>query len=258
MRYLKYLICIIIFINLTGCAIKSEFMLRQSKEKKLNLDPSSIKPVARYMEGLILKPSFVSLSKEGINIYIRYLNRKVLENFFDNEKRFGKLAGPNPYFKDVLVFYIRITNNTGGKIKLDPKNFVLLDDLHNQYSYLNPDYIISLYKARSIVYSITKSTQELTPGGIYGAPVDVATSLTGRGLEKKLILLKTVELTGGYVYNGVSYDGLIAFFKPLRDSSKVKLKLPDIKTEFDVNDEALREIEFETSFEIISAKEENN
>lgn len=252
-NHFGYFISIIIFLSVVGCAAKTEFVLRQSKEKKLNLDPDIVKSVTRYTEDLVLEPESLSLTKEGVTIYIKHLDGKELERFFSNEERFGKLAGSNPYFKDLLVFYIRIKNNSGGKIKLNPEDFVLIDDLNNQYSYLNPDYIISLYKVRSSIYSITKSTENLSPGGIYGAPVGMATSLAGQGLEKKLFQLKAIELTGGYVYDKVTYDGMIAFFKPFLNSSVIRLILPNIKTEFGVNDEPLKEIEFETSFKIFSS-----
>jgi len=254
-KNLNFIIFVFIVLTLTGCAAKTDFMLQRSKEKKKQLEPGVIEPSARYIKDLMLAPSFVNLSKEGVNIYIKYLNEKDLNDFFENKERFGKFSGPNPYLEDLLVFYVKITNNSGEKIKVSPESFVVLDDSHSQYSYLNPDYIMSLYKARSAMQSLTDSTKDFSPGGIYGAPVDVASSLVGRRLGKKFIQLKTVELTGGYIHNGVIYDGLIAFSKPSKRASVIRLKLSDMKTKFSMNDEALAEVEFEIPFEVKPSEE---
>ncbi len=249
-------IYILIMTGLVGCSTnKSELMLQKNREKKLNLSPNFIRKSSRYSKDLVLKPSNMTLVKEGVSIYVEYLNSNVLEKFFNNEERFGDLADSNPYFPDFLVFYIKITNESGKVIHLDPKEFVILDDLHGQYSCLDSDYIISLYKARSSVYSITQSTDKFTPGGFYGAPIDVATSLAGKSIAKRSIQLKTVELSGGYVYDGVIYDGLISFLKPPKDSSKIKLLLPDIKIKANPDDETFKSVTFTANFDIISSED---
>lgn len=255
-KKLKLSVVILCCLILTGCASKSELMLRKSKEKRVNLAPTSIKKIKRYSDKLRLKPSSVSVKKDNVKIQLRHLNENKLEEFFSSEKRFGDFAGSNPYFKDILVFYIKIKNSCGNVIKVNPEKFVIVDDLNSQYSYMNPDYIISLYKVRSSMYSFTKTTGNFAPGGLYGAPVDVASSLAGRRLDQKRIQLKTVELAGGYIHDGVTYDGLISFFKPSRKTSKLKLLLPDIKTRFNPKGEALKEINFVIPFDIMKVKGE--
>jgi len=250
MKFLNVLIFITILTGLMGCSSKYGNMVRDKKEKKLMRHTALNENGTRYKENVILEPPSLTLTKKNVTFYIEHFNNKELDEFFSNKERFRKCAGSSPYFDDMLVFYIRITNNSGGKIKINSENFVILDDLNSQYSHLNINYIISLYKSKSKIYSLTKSAEKLTPGGIYGTSVDMATSLAGRGIEKKFIQLKNVELSGGYIYSGVVYDGLIAFFKPSQKASIIKLILPDIITKFDANNEALEKIEFKVIFGI--------
>ena len=40
---------------------------------------------------------------------------------------FGAYAGLNPFFPEQIVFYVKIANHSGEKLRLDPDRFVLLD-----------------------------------------------------------------------------------------------------------------------------------
>jgi hypothetical protein len=198
---------------------------------------------------LNIEPKKIEKNIQDIKVRVEYIPQDELKNLFKDKKKFGKFAGENPFPKETIVFLVRISNNSLSKIKVTPSEFVVIDDLGNQYLYLNPDHIMAMYKSKSVVYSFTKSTQALA-SGIYGAPADLASTIAGRKMRKKFYLLKQVELSGGYVYPSVVYDGYISFLKPIKDAKKLKLILAEIKTKFDVNDEALGNLNLEFDFNI--------
>lgn len=224
----------------SGCASNYVYV----SQKKGRLEPmeggkrKEIKLIPRQQEQEI----------EGVKIKVWYISDEELDQEFKDRRVYGKFAIGNPYPEDVIVFKVRIENNSTSRIYINPKYFVLLDDLGNQYLYLNPDDLKEFYKSRSFIYSFVKSTFSMAPG-IYGKPANLATSLAGRGLERKYALLKFIELTGGHVYPGVVYDGYIAFLKPSLQAKRLRLLFSNIKTRFDVNDEALGSIDFVFEFE---------
>lgn len=195
------------------------------------------------VENLTFVPLEQGKEKEEIRILVEYVPEEKLNKIFRDKKVFGRYAGGNPYPKGFIVFKIKIENKSSSKIQINPQEFVVLDDLGTQYLYINPEKIKEIYKSESFFYSFTKSTSSLAPG-FYGTPADLAEGLATRRVNKKYALLKYIELTGGYVYPGVVYDGYISFIKPNPKAKNIKLILPNIKTKFDVNDEALGSVDF--------------
>ncbi|MDP8234489.1 MAG: hypothetical protein P9M06_06810 [Candidatus Saelkia tenebricola] len=228
----QILLCIVI-VMLSGCA--GEYVY--GKKTKGRLEPHA----RTKAEGYQLIPIEQTQEQENIEILVQHMSHQELNMLFTDKKTYGIYAGKNPYLKELIVFKVRIENKSESRIFINPDNLVILDELGTQYLYINPDHIVDLYKSKRSLYSFAKSTFSLTP-------VDLTPKVAGRGLNKILALLKSIELTGGYVYPGVVYDGFVAFLRPIPDARDMKLVFSNIKTTFDVNDEALESIDFTFSF----------
>lgn len=201
------------------------------------------------MPGVRLNPATASLSKEGIDVTVRYASPEELEKFFENKEIFGNLAGKNPYPAETLIFFLKVANHSGKKIRVNPDDFVLIDNLNIQYTELSPDNISALYESRAGVWSFAKATGDLAPG-YYGAPLKVAGSLGAGSGRKQHYLIKQVRLAGGYVYPGIAYDGYIAFPLPHPSSTSVRLLIFNIKTDFNAADIPANAVHFEFPFDI--------
>lgn len=193
---------------------------------------------------ITVDPISSSLSKSGVDVTIRFASPEELDRFFEKEEIFGKLAGKNPYPEETLVFYIRIANHSGKKIKVNPEDFVLIDNINIQYSELSPDNISAIYEARTNVWAFAKTTGDLAPGP-YGIPLKVAGSM-GSGAGRKLhYLIKQVRLGAGYVHPGIAYDGYIAFPRPHPNATSVRLIIGNLKTDFSPADLPNTSLDFE-------------
>lgn len=243
LRKLKIrLISAILLLN-TGCGT-SGLYLEQTRKGRLGYIEGEVKTELR------ISPKAIEKEKAGIKIRVEHYSHEELDEVFKDRRKFGKLAGGDPFPEETIVFLVRVANNSRSKIKVNPSEFVIVDDLGNQYLYLNPDSIIHIYESKSVVYSFAKSTQELAPG-IYGAPADLASTIAGGRIRRKFYLLKQIELGGGYVYPTVVYDGYVAFLKPISSANKLKLIFANIKVKFDSDDRAQESLDFEFEFNII-------
>ena len=195
-------------------------------------------------EEIKVGPPTASLSKDGIDVTVRYASPENLEEFFENEKIFGKLAGKNPYPPDTLVFYVKVANHSGKKIMVLPEHFVLIDNLNIQYSELSADNLSAIYDSKANMWAFAKATGDLAPGP-YGAPLKVAGALGAGGSRKLHYLIKQVRLSAGYVYPGIAYDGYVAFPRPHPDSSSLRLLINNLKTDFNAADVPANAIHFE-------------
>ncbi len=236
---IKNFIIIVICLSISGCAGGYVY----GKKTKGRLEPIEDYKEAAYK----LIPIEQQQEREGIRISVEYLPQESLKEIFLDKKIYGAYAGNNPYPVGAIVMKVRIENKTKSRIFINPDEFVLLDELGTQYLYISPERIREIYEAKSSMYNFTKSTSSLAPG-FYGTPLDIAHGLTGRGLKKKFALLKSIELSGGYVYPGVTYDGYLCFLKPNPSAKDIRLIIANVKTSFDVNDEALGRVDFRFDF----------
>lgn len=203
---------------------------------------------------MVIDPATASLSKSGIDVTIRYASPEDLDRFFENREVFGALASKNPYPPDTLVFYIKLFNHSGRKIKVNPDDFVLMDNLNIQYAELSPDNISALYEAKANVWSYVKTTGDLAPGP-YGVPLQMAAGALGSAGGRKLhYLIKQVRLAGGYVHPGISYDGYVAFPRPHPKASLIRFLVANLKTDFDPADYATAVVDFEFPLNIKSSE----
>lgn len=198
--------------------------------------------------GRRLSPATASLSQQGIDVTVRYAPPEELDKFFENKEVFGKLAGNNPYPPETLIFFVRVANHSGKKIKVDPNDFVLIDNINIQYSELTPDNISALYESKAGLWSFAKTTGDLAPG-YYGAPLKVAGSLGAGSGRKQHYLIKQVRLAAGYVYPGIAYDGYVTFTRPHPSATSVRLLISN-KTDFNAADVPADAVHFEFPFTI--------
>lgn len=233
-----------ISILIFGCATQSAILYERKSKQQI-----SLKEDIKTIPYISLQPESINLVKDDIEVFIKYTSKEYLDKYFKNKELFGKESGLNPYIPGTLVFYVKISNKNREKIKFDPNEFVMLDDNNSQYSYLSPEYIIDLYTAKRPIYSFSKTTAENAPG-LYGAPLKFAGEVASGPLRRRLFLLKSVTLTGGYIFNDVIYDGYIAFPIPNMKSSKIKIVMPNIQRNFSPNNEATNSLDFDFEFEI--------
>jgi hypothetical protein len=193
---------------------------------------------------LVVEPATNSLSKTGIDVTVRYASPDELEKFFEKEEVFGKLAGKNPYPDETLVFYVKVANHSGKKIKVNPEYFVLIDNINIQYSELSPDNISALFEENSSIWAFARTTGDLAPGP-YGMPLKVAGTFGGGGARKMHYLIKQVRLGVGYIHPGIAYDGYVAFPRIHPNASSFRLIVSGIKTDFNAADEPTSSIDFE-------------
>lgn len=196
-----------------------------------------------------VNPATASVSQEGIDVTLRYASPEELEKFFSNKEIFGNLAGKNPYPPDTLIFFIKIANHSGKRIRVQPDDFVLIDNLNIQYSELSPDNISSIYEAKANAWSFAKTTGDLAPG-FYGAPLKVAGSVGSGSGRKQHYLIKQVRLAPGYVFPGIAYDGYVAFPRPHPNATSFRLLIHNLKTNFDAADIPANAVHFEFSFTV--------
>ena len=233
-----------LFLALAGC--RNGLVMLERPKGQIELR----RPETLVMESVRLNPATASVSQDGLDVTVRYASAKDLEVFFKNAEIFGKLAGHNPYPEETVVFFVRIANHSGKKIRIDPANFVLIDNLNIQYTELSADDISALLEARVNLWAFAKTTGDLAPG-YYGAPLKVAGALGAGGGGRKLhYLVKQVRLAPGYVFPGIAYDGYVAFPRPHPNATSLRLLVNDVKTDFNAADLAQKAIDFEFPFTV--------
>ncbi len=249
MKNLMLILLIVSISFIASCASQSSIAYeRQEKRRITLLRAKDIKESIKRK--ILLEPITQNQAKGGVEVTVKFATQEELTEFFMNRDIFGTNAGRNPFLPNMLVFYVKISNQGNEKIKLDPQEFVMIDDLNIQYSYLTPEYIAVLLETRGTIYTIAR-TAEAAPG-LYGAGAGLAKGVTGGPSAKKRFLLMQSSLSGGYVYKGIVYDGYIAFFKPNRLANSLRLLITNIKTSFGPDDRPLSSTDFEFGFKIIS------
>lgn len=204
---------------------------------------------------LKMAPPVAVSEKQGIEVTIRHASKAELDRFFSNKVIFGKYAGDNPYPEPTIVFYVKISNKSGHRVRILPEEFALIDDLNIQYIHLSPDDISAMYEAKGDFWSFAKSTGDLAPG-YYGAPFKVAGVLSEGSGRRANYLIRQARLTGGHVHNRVTYDGYVAFPRPHPNAKTLKVILANFKTALDAADAATESIDFEFDFTLLPADDE--
>ena len=231
-----------ILLGVAGC--RGGFVAIERPKGQIEMRRPEVKAIPFAVE-----PPSVSLSKSGIDVTVRYASSEELDEFFEKKEIFGNLAGKNPYPPDTMVFYVRVANHSGKKIRVNPDDFVMIDNINIQYSELSPDDLSAIYEAKANVWAFAKTTGDLAPGP-YGIPLKMAGGMGGGGGRKLHYLIKQVRLAGGYVHPGISYDGYVSFPRPHPSASSIHLLIANVKTDFDPADLPTGVLDFDCPFDI--------
>jgi len=227
----------------TGCGRKSSLLL----ERRARGPVEDVSQVAQSRIW-VLEPVTQTQSQDGIEVSVTHASPAFLREFFSREEIFGPLAGQVPYFLEQMVFYVRIANTSGQRIRIDPSEFVLTDDQGNQYHVLHPDYTTALAEAKAPFSTATRGVLQEARPGYFGLSLPVGKLMGGGSSQRRFGLLAMSTLKEGYLYDGVVYDGLVAFWNPSAEAAQVTLRLTDIKTDFNASDLAQRALEFTFRF----------
>ena len=229
MRWLA--VSLVGMLCVVGCSSrKSSLLLERQARGLMDEEPRVAKAAAWRLE-----PVLQTQAKGNVEILVNHASRDYLRNFFGNKALFQAYAGPSPFFPENLVFYLKISNRSDVKIRINPAEFTLIDDRGNQYASVGVDYVTAFAEYRQPVGTTTRDVLSGANPGYFGFSVPV-----GKYLAKKpqgqFAQLQQSSLQPGYLYPGVIYDGLIAFWNPSTNATKLKLLLANIKTSFDAND----------------------
>ncbi len=218
-----------IALGVAGCGVlsrKSSLLLERSARGPM--DEALL--VAHRFEWK-LDPVLQTQTKNGVEITVNQASRTFLDNFFANKKLFGAYAGRNPLYLENLVFYVKITNNSKDKIAVAPSNFVLVDDRGNQYETIGIDYVTAFGEASHAFATTARGMIEDARPGYFGVSLPVGKIVSAKP-QGQYALLTQSALQTGYVYPGVMHDGLIVFWNPSTDATKMRLILTNIRTNF--------------------------
>lgn len=224
-----------------GCGRTSSLLLERQARGPIVEEKAVARP-GRWA----LEPVTQTKAQAEIEMTVTHASWAFLNEFFANKNVFGQYAGLNPYFPEQVVFYAKIANTGDKKLRIDPDQFVLLDDKGNQYQALNPDYNLALAESRAPVSTLTRGVLEDARPGYFGVGLPVG-KLIGKP-QQRFALLKMASLQAGYLHGGVVYDGLIAFWSPHQQAQKLKLLLTNMKTDFDAGDRPQTSLEFRFEF----------
>ncbi len=194
-----------------------------------------------------LEPNRQTLSKSGIEVTVTAAPKAFLRDFFHNKALFGSYAGKNPYFPEHLVFHVTMANRSDEQMTLDPTQFVLIDDLGNQYATLSVDYITAFAEYRAPVATTTHGILADASPGYMGISVPIGKLMGGKS-QGRFAQIKQGSLQAGVLHPGIVYDGLISFWSPASSAKKLKLLLTNIKTDFNANGWPQSSLEFPFEF----------
>ncbi len=208
------------------------------------------KDIARSI-AWVFEPTTQTKSEHDLEATMTYADAAFQKRFFDNPRIFGHNSGKNPFFPEHVVFYVRLVNKSPKKVKINPDEFVMLDDLGNQYATINADYINALAESKAPISSMTRGVLEDAHPGYFGFGLPMG-KLMGK-VTWRFILLKIANLQPGYLYSGVVYDGLIAFWNPHEDAKNLKVVLANIKTDFKPDD--FPATAFDVTFDLTASRQ---
>ncbi len=229
-----------------GCARKSSILMERPMRGLLVAAPDIGQPVHRVWD-----PGTQVQTQEQVTVRVTVATHEYLTSFFGNTRIFGEFAGQDPYFPEQLVFYVNIANDGANRIYINPGEVVLVDDKGNQYAPLNVDYVTALAEFRSPVSTTTRGILEGASPGYFGFSIPVGRLLVTKP-QGRFALIKESSLQTGYLYPGVVHDGLIAFWNPSTQATKLRLVISNIKVSFDASDRPTKSLDFPFEFHLVN------
>lgn len=246
----RLVVCVIALalVGGSGCASrKSSLLLERQARGPLNEESTIGQPHIWRLD-----PQVQTLTKSAVEAYVNHTTPEYQKNFFSDRKVFGAYAGTNPYYPEFVVFYVKITNRSDEKIRINPAEFAMTDDRGNQYSTVGVDYVTAFAEYRQPVATTTRGMLEGASPGYFGVSFPVGKLIAAKP-QGRYALLQQSSLQPGYLHPGVVYDGLIAFWTPAAEVKTLRLLLTNVKTDFDANDVPKTTLEF--PFEFNATKE---
>ena len=231
-----------ILFAITGCGRKSSLLLERQALGPIAEEPAIAMPILRHLE-----PAIQTQTKERIDVSVTFATAEYLKALFSNKAIFGAMAGHNPFYPEHLIFYVKIANQSDQKIRINPAEFVLLDDRGTQYRTIGVDYVTAFAEFRQPVGTTTRGVVEGANPGYFGISLPVGRFIAAKP-QDRFALLQRSALQVGYLYPGVTHDGLIAFWNPSREAKKFRLLITNVKTGFDANDQPKATLEFPFEF----------
>ena len=225
-----------------GCARTSSLLLERQA-----VGPIAEETLVARRVSWHLVPVMQTLNEKGVEVNVNHASPEYLRNFFSNRSLFGPFAGPNPYYPEHMVFYVKITNQSDKKIRINPGEFTLIDDRGNQYGAIGMDYVTAFAEAHKPISTTTRGVIEEARPGYFGLSLPIG-KLVASKPQAEFARLKQSALQSGYLYPGVIHDGLIAFWNPPEPATRLRLFITNIKTDFDANDEPQTVLEFTFEF----------
>lgn len=236
----------------SGCFSRRSSLLLERRSRGPMHDTTLVGGRVRWE----LDPPEQTLEHGEVTVTVRFASAQFLNKLYSDRKIFGEFAGRDPFFPEQIVFYIRIQNASNERIKINPADFVLIDDRGNQYSGIDADYVDAIAESRQPVATMTRGVLQDARPGYFGLSVPVGKMVATKPIGR-FALIKQSTLQAGYMYPEVTHDGILAFWSPVKDARIIKLLVSNIKTNFDANDLPQKTLEFPFVFTVIGAPAES-
>jgi len=239
--------CVTIAMILTGCGGKKSSLLLERHA----MGPLTESPLVGQRVVWQFEPATQTQEQRKIEVTATFASTQFLSKLFSDRALFGPYAGPNPYFLENLVFYVKVANRSDKRILINPIEFALVDNRGNQYSTINEDYVTALAEARAPMGTVTRGVIEDARPGYFGVGLPIG-KLVNTKPQGRFALIKQSSLQRGLLYPGVVHDGLIAFWSPAKGTVSVRLLVTNVKTDFDANDVPQTTLEFPFTFNVLN------
>ena len=228
---------------LGGCGTKKSSLLMERQARGPIEEESSVAKAADWR----VVPIMDTQVKDGVEVNVNFCSREYLKNFFANRNVFGHYAGSDPYYAEQMVFYVKIANKTDKRIRINPVEFTLVDDRGNQYAVVGTDYVTAFAESKKPVSTTTRGLLENASPGYFGFSVPVGKMFASKP-QDQFARLQLSSLQSGYLYPGVTHDGLIAFWNPVLKATKLRLYVSNIKMDFNAMDDPKSSMDFTFEF----------
>ena len=230
-------------VCLVGCSgRKSSLLLERQARGPIEEEPAVAQAASWHMT-----PESQTKAQEGIEVTVKFAPAEYLRNLFGNKRLFGTYAGKNPFYPENLVFYVKIANRSQKKIRINPAEFTLVDDVGNQFATIGVDYVTAFGDYRRPMSTTTRGLIEGASPGYFGISLPIGKAMAQKP-QGQFALIQQSALQNGYLYPGVVHDGLIIFWNPPAGQRKLRLFITNIKTDFDANDWPRVSMEFPFEF----------
>lgn len=228
----------VVLLSVAGCG---------GRESSLLLERKTRGPIAEDItlpnrSLLVLQPATQTSTKDGVEVTLTHATLSWLQAFFSNKQVFGAYAGMSPYFMEQIVFYVKIANHSGKKVFIRPSDFAMIDDLGNQYQVLQTDYTTALAESKAPVSTVTRGVIDEARPGYFGVGLPMGKVFAKS--QQRFALLAKSSLVQGFLHDGITYDGLIAFWNPPRNAKHLTCLLTNVKTDFNAEDLPQASLEF--------------